>query len=74
MATATYRNIVEGPRWAGFPSAIKDGAFQEGLDLKIDVEKGLLTEKVRFSVTGETPNVERFRRNLLACVREYNAD
>jgi hypothetical protein len=74
MATATYRNIVEGPRWAGFPSVIRDGAFQENLDLTINVEKGFLTEKVRFVVTGEAPNVERFRRNLLACIKEYNAD
>lgn len=69
--TASYRGIIEAPRWAGVPSALRDIAFMEGVDLKLDIDKGWVRETVRFSVTGESDFVRRFVRALSASINAY---
>lgn len=59
----TYRGIFEAPRFAGLPSAIKDAAFQLGLKVDVlDVDKGIIRETVRFSVSGNADMLLVFKK------------
>lgn len=69
---STYRNVITGPRWAKFPTAIRSAAFEAGLDLKMDVEKHLIRETVRFEVSGPSNIVEAFQSALLNTIQEWN--
>ena len=67
-----YRGKVSGPRWAGLPSAIREGAMRCGLEVVINTEKGWICEDVFFEVSGEEPRVNRFERTLRACIKDWN--
>jgi hypothetical protein len=68
---ATFREIVEAPRWAGFQTLVKDLAWGYGLKLDLQADKGWIRETVRFSVEGEDSKVASFKRDLYASLEDY---
>lgn len=68
-----YRDIVEGPRWAGVSTFIKDECWARGLDLKIEIDKGWILETVRIEITGDDAAVQKFHRELYASLEAYNS-
>lgn len=69
-----HRFLLEGPRWAGISSYIKDECHQAGLICCLDVEKGWVTEKVRGTIKGEREMVEAFMLELDCAIIQYNRD
>ena len=69
------RGSLEGPRWAGIVSTLKEYAFlSNNLDIEIfDIDKGLLRERVLFKVKGTNAAVQQFWNDLKKTVDEYNA-
>lgn len=68
---STFRDLIEGPRWAGISGFIKDTAFLFGLKLNIDVDKGWLRETVRFEVEGGENAVAKFKTTLYDAMADY---
>lgn len=69
---AEWRHIIEGPRWARFPSYLKDECWERGLKLSLDVDKGFIRETVRFEVSGSQDAVDSFRKHILVAVNLWN--
>lgn len=68
----TLRVCACGPRWAKFPSYLRDVAWMSGMNIKIEVEKGWIMESVRFEVKGTHSEMEWFARQLDSSIKEYN--
>ena len=73
MSETTYRQILEGPRLAGFSTAIKDYCWENNIDLKIEVDKGWLRETIRLSVTGPEYKIKHFKKALNDTMERWNA-
>jgi len=56
----TIRTVVEAPKWAKLPSFIKNVCWFLGLDCKVEVDKGWISENIRFMVSGEEGKVAQF--------------
>ena len=79
MSTFTERNatakfIWEGPRWAHMESYLRDLAWRLDLEIKVEIEKHLITESGRCSVTGDKSQTQRFIRTANAAIADYNKD
>jgi hypothetical protein len=70
--SATWKNSIEGPRWASFPTFLRDECWMRDLDLRIEVEKGWIRETVRFEIKGPKPEVDRFRQEVERAIEAYN--
>ena len=70
-STATYKNAWEAPRWAKVSNFIREAAFKYDLECKLIVDKGILRESGRFSVTGSSDNINKFKRIFGAAIRDY---
>lgn len=68
-----YRDIIQGPRWAGISTFIKDECWGRGLDLTIESEKGWIRETVRIEISGDDAKVEAFRRDLYSALEAYRS-
>jgi len=68
---ATFRDIIEAPRWAGVQKLIRDLAWEYNLKLDLQVDKGWLRETVRLSVEGDDQKVINFKRYLYASLEYY---
>lgn len=68
---ATYRDMIEAPRWAGAQKLVRDLAWGYELKLEIQADKGWLRETVRFSVEGDDRKVDKFKRDLYASIEDY---
>lgn len=69
----TLRNVVEGPKTARFPTALKNLAFMYDLELTMDVDSGFWFETVRYTVTGEEDKVYDFWDHVKFAIEEYNS-
>lgn len=69
----TIRSSIEGPRWAKFPSFLKDICWKMDLALELETEKGWVRETVRFKVVGTETKLRKFMRILDENINEYNA-
>ena len=58
------RATIEAPRWMRIPSKIKDLAWMNKVELKIETDKGWIFEDIRFSVTGKESNLCSFQRDI----------
>ncbi len=68
---ATFRYIIEAPRWAGLQTLVRDLAWGYGLKLDLQADKGWIRETVRFMVEGDDRKVANFRRDLYASLEDY---
>lgn len=68
---ATFREIIEAPRWAGLETIIRDLAWEYDLALSLDVEKRLLKATFRLRVDGDDGKVASFSRRLYASLDDY---
>lgn len=62
MKQKEYRGYGSAPRWMGLSTAIKNSAFAAGLSCEIDVDKGFITESVRFTLRGPEDAIDRFAK------------
>lgn len=69
---AKYISHIEGPRWAKVGKAIEVFGLRTGTDVKTVVTKGLLRERVDFSIEGSDEEITYFKRWLRDSVQEYN--
>jgi hypothetical protein len=60
----TNKGWVSGPRWGQIKKGLKELAWEHNLDIKCDVEKGLLTETVFYKVSGEENNINKFIKDV----------
>lgn len=72
MAEATWREIVEGHRFAGFQSFLKDECFALGLQLTIDSDRGWIRETTRFEVTGDEEKIAKLKRIVYGAIDSHN--
>lgn len=71
--SATWREIIVGPRWARFSSFLKDECFARGLKLTVlEQDKGWIRETVRFEVEGDGEKIEALKREVYTAVDDYN--
>ena len=70
----TIRSSVEGSRWAMVPRFLRDRCFTLGIDLEMDIDKGLIRENVRFTIKGPESKLRRLMRELKEGIDEYNQD
>lgn len=73
MRIGRITSYAEVPRWAGFPTFIKNLAWKLGLDCTVEVDKGILRETVRFKVEGYGYKLEKFAKILQDSMDEYNS-
>jgi hypothetical protein len=70
---ARWRDVVEGPRWAAFPSFLRDECWKRDLDnVKIEVEKGWVRETVRFDISGPDDAIASLQRDIESVMVAYN--
>ena len=74
MAEIEHRGTCEAPRWAGLSTFVRDMAWEMALILDIQVERGWITEHVRYAVCGEQSKVELFETMLADAIRRYNKE
>ncbi len=68
----SFKGVVEAPRFARFPTFLRDMCFQEGLDLRIEVEKHWVRETVRYEVSGPRMTAIRCMALIEAGLDEWN--
>jgi hypothetical protein len=68
---ATFREILEGPRWAGLQKLVSDLAWGYNFKLDLQADKGWVRETVRFSVEGNDQKVAAFKSGLYASLEDY---
>lgn len=73
MANGIIRSWIEAPRFANGPTFLKNLAWQLGLNIEIEVDKGWLRETVRFKVEGEEGKLRKFKVVLEEALQEYQA-
>ncbi len=69
---AKFTSYIEGPRWANAGKAIEVFGLRTSTDVKTVVTKGLLRERIDFSITGSDEEIAHFKRWLRNSVQEYN--
>lgn len=69
-----YRSYIQGPRWAGLPTFIKNAAFMNSLSVQIDIDKGFLRETVRFEIEGPIDRINAFKAAIQAAIQDYQED
>jgi hypothetical protein len=73
MANVIVRSWVEAPKFANVPTFLKNLAWQLGLNIEIEVDKGWLRETVRFKIEGEEAKVKKFTFVFNQAAEEYQA-
>lgn len=63
--------ILSGPKFAKLPRLIKDGCWERGLKLEMEVDKGWIRETVRIKVTGPAVRVNDFKRAVYWAIESY---
>ena len=71
---AKHRGYVECPRWARFATAVRKGAYDLGLDVKILCEKGFLRETVFFELEGNQDRIDLFVKSFGRAIKEWNSN
>lgn len=66
-----WREIIEAPRWARFPKALRNLCFEMGLDLDMEVERGWLREMIRIRVSGAETELAKLQYAVYATIDEY---
>jgi hypothetical protein len=69
---AKGKSYIEGPRWARLQSFLKKLAFDHGLEITLDVEKGLIFETVFFEVEGDADKIIAFGNSFVKAAEGYN--
>lgn len=67
----TLKSMIEAPRWAGASKFIKNLAWELGLELQIEVDKGFIRETVRYKVSGTESKLRNFQRIFEQSCAEY---
>lgn len=67
----TLKSWIEAPRWAGASKFIKNLAWELGLQLQIDIDKGFFTETVRFKVSGTESKLKQFSNTYANSISHY---
>lgn len=68
----TIRGVIQAPKFAKVPTAIRNRAWEVGLSLQIEVESGFLRETIRYAVTGEDDLVNQFYLDLKLAESQWN--
>mgnify|MGYP007077385295 CR=1 FL=1 len=66
------RSWWEAPRWAGVESAIKNLAWELGLECETEVDKGFINETGRYWVSGTESKLKEFKHRLKLAIKNYN--
>lgn len=69
-----FKSVIEGPRWAGLSTFMKNSAHMAGVELDLDIDKGWFTETIRFTVQGTKEKVLSFLKAMDRSVEAYNSD
>ncbi len=73
MSNAIVHSWVEAPKFANVPTFLKNLAWQLGVNIEIEVDKGWLRETVRFKVEGDEEKVKKFASIFNKAAEEYQA-
>ena len=63
---------IDSPRWVKTAKALREGAFELGLDLEIRSEKHWFREAIFGTVSGDDYKVSVFMRALKETIEDYN--
>lgn len=66
------RGILSGPRWARIESALRNIAWDMGLEIRTEADRCWLTETVRFEVSGPDREVNIFVNAVKGAADEWN--
>lgn len=72
MPDAELRWTCTAPRWLNVPAFLKDGAWQLGLKISLEVDKGWIREHVRVHVWGNADKLQEFINRVEQASQEYN--
>jgi hypothetical protein len=67
-----YRSYIEALKSADVPSYVRKLAWNLGLDVTVNVEKGIFRETTFFSVDGSDDDVYTFKKRLYRALENYN--
>ena len=70
---ARFSSVCEAPRWANVPSFLRDQAWNLGLKIEVEVDKGWIRERVRFRIEGEPEKVNEFLSRFKEAGEQYNS-
>ena len=68
----SWSYVLEAPRFAKFPSWLKDAVWGTDMKLEMEVDKGWLRETVRFKVTGPQAQLDRLMSAFEETLDDYN--
>jgi len=68
------RSYIEGPRWAGLSTFLRNEAYRLNLELTLDIEKGWIRETVRFEVNGPTEKIKLFFKQIEVALNDLNKE
>jgi hypothetical protein len=71
MANTTIKGIIEAGRWTGIPKFLKDVCFFNDVKLIMDIDKGWLTETVRYQISGDSKAVNSVRDDIREALEFY---
>jgi len=68
------RTIIQGPKWAGLQKLLRDAAWMSDVAIRLEVERGIITETIRFEVIGTESGIEKFRSGISEAVERSMTD
>jgi hypothetical protein len=71
---AELRFTVEGPRWAGVGTEIKNYCFRRNLVCTIEEDKGWLFSNYRVLIEGEPDKLFMAKRDIYEAITKWNAE
>lgn len=65
------KSYAKSPRWAKFPSFLRELCFRLNLKLDIDVDKGFIRETTYFTVEGTENELLIFEKIFNEAIKDY---
>ena len=72
MSLTTFSSVLQGPRWLGIESFLRNEAWTRGLEIEAETDKGWVRESVRFRVKGDENKVREFVSEIQQAMDAYN--
>lgn len=75
MTTARAMFKMEGPRWSGMETAIRELAMRHNIEVDIKrTTRFILLETLFVTMRGEYDDIQSFAKDLKYAIRNYNED
>ena len=67
---AEFKGIITAPRWMKVPTALRNICFERAVKCDLDIDKGWITETVRFTLTGDKQKIAALRWSIRSVIEE----